>query len=98
MSEGEGSTDRLGMFARLKAGLSRTATQLSSGFGDILMKQRLDADTIRMLEEALIRADLGTALAQEVTADVAKGRYGMEISEKELKRALSQSIAKYLVP
>jgi len=86
------------MFARLKAGLSRTATQLSGGLTDILMKQRLDADTIRTLEDALIRADLGTALAAEVTADVAKGRYDMEVSEKELKQALADSIAKYLIP
>ena len=86
------------MFARLKAGLSRTATQLSGGLTDILMKQRLDADTIRTLEDALIRADLGTALAAEVTADVARGRYDMEVSEKELKQALAESIAKYLIP
>jgi fused signal recognition particle receptor len=86
------------MFARLKAGLSRTATQLSGGLTDILMKQRLDTDTIRTLEDALIRADLGTALAQEVTADVARGRYDMEISEKELKQVLAESIAKYLIP
>jgi fused signal recognition particle receptor len=86
------------MFARLKAGLSRTATQLSGGLTDILMKQRLDDDTIRTLEDALIRADLGTALAKEVTADVANGRYDMEISEKELKQVLAESIAKYLNP
>ena len=86
------------MFARLKAGLSRSATQLSGGLTDILMKQRLDEYTVRTLEDALIRADLGTALAQEVAADVARGRYDMEISEKELKQVLAESIAKYLTP
>ncbi len=98
MSETQGSTGRPGMFARLKAGLSRTATQLSGGLADVLMRQRLDADTIRTLEEALIRADLGTTLAHEVTADVAKGRYDLEISERELKKLLAESIAKYLLP
>jgi fused signal recognition particle receptor len=86
------------MFARLRAGLSRTATQLSGGLSDILMKQRLDAETIRALEEALIRADLGAGLARDVTDDVAQGRYGMEISERELKKNLADSIAKYLTP
>src|SRR5579864_5041699 len=99
MTDTDGSTAaRPGLFSRLKAGLSRTATQLSGGLTDILMKQRLDADTVRTLEDALIRADLGTTLAQEVAADVARGRYDMEISEKELKQVLAQSIAKYLNP
>ena len=98
MTDSDSSTARPGMFARLRSGLSRTATQLSSGLTDILMKQRLDADAIRSLEDALIRADLGTTLAAEVSADVAKGRYDMEISERELKKYLSDSITKYLLP
>ena len=98
MTDSDSSTARPGMFARLRAGLSRTATQLSGGLTDVLMKQRLDADAIRSLEDALIRADLGTALAAEVTADVAKGRYDMEISERELKKHLSDSITRYLLP
>ena len=55
-------------------------------------------DTIRTLEDALIRADLGTGLAREIAADVGKGRYDMEISERELKRVLAESIAKSLLP
>lgn len=98
MSETDSSTARPGMFARLTAGLARTATQLSGGLNDILMKQRLDADTTRTLEDALIRADLGTTLAHEVAADVATGRYDMEISSRELKQVLAQSITKFLQP
>lgn len=98
MSETQSSTGRPGMFARLKAGLSRTATQLSGGLADVLMRQRLDAGTIHSLEEALIRADLGATLAHEVAADVARGRYDSEISERELKNILAESIAKYLLP
>src|SRR5947209_95983 len=98
MSDSDVSTSRPGMFARLKKGLSRTATNLSGGLTDILMKQRLDDDTILKLEDALVRADLGTALAREVAADVAKGRYDMEISERELKRHLADSILKSLLP
>jgi fused signal recognition particle receptor len=98
MSEHDGSTARPGMFARLKAGLARTATQLSGGLNDVLMKMRLDEDTIRTLEDALIRADLGTALAHEVAADVGAKRYDMEISSGELKKVLAESITKFLQP
>lgn len=98
MSDRDSSTPRQGMFARLKAGLARTATQLTGGLNDVLMKMRLDEDTIRTLEDALIRADLGTALAREVAHDVGAKRYDMEISSHELKEVLAESITKFLQP
>jgi fused signal recognition particle receptor len=96
MSQDESSAAKQGMFARLKAGLSRTAQQLSGGLTGVFTKQRLDADTIRDLEDALIRADIGTNLARELAADVAKDRYDTDISETELRMLLSQAIAKVL--
>lgn len=98
MSDRDSSTPGQGMFARLKAGLARTATQLTGGLNDVLMKMRLDEDTLRTLEDALIRADLGTALAHEVAADVGTKRYDMEISAHELKKLLAESITKFLQP
>lgn len=98
MNDRDSSTPGQGMFARLKAGLARTATQLSGGLNDILMKMRLDEDTLRTLEDALIRADLGTALAHEVASDVGTRRHDMEISSHELKKVLAESITKFLQP
>ena len=86
------------MFARLKAGLARTANQLSGGLADILTKERLDADTIRDLEDVLIRADVGTAVARRLAAEVGEGRYNTEISEREIRRFLAEAIAKVLAP
>ena len=87
-----------GMFARLKAGLTRTATVLSSGLTGLLTKQRLDAETIQGLEEALIRADLGAALARRLSAEIAEGRYDAEISEREVREHLATAIARVLQP
>ena len=78
-----------GMFARLKAGLTRTATALSSGLTGLFTKKRLDAETIQALEEALIRADVGADLAQRLAAEVAEGRYDAEISEREMREHLA---------
>jgi len=87
-----------GMFARLKAGLTRTATVLSSGLTGLLTKQRLDAETIEGLEEALIRADLGANLAHRLAAEIAEGRYDAEISEKEIREYLATAITRVLQP
>ena len=84
------------MFARLKAGLARTATQLSGGLTGVFTKERLDAGTVQDLEDALIRADVGTGLAHELAAEVAKDRYDTDITESELRRLLADAIAKVL--
>lgn len=54
MNSSEPSSAKPGMFARLKAGLSRSSASLSSGLGGLFTKKRLDAETIAELEEALI--------------------------------------------
>jgi fused signal recognition particle receptor len=87
-----------GMFARLKAGLTRTATVLSGGLTGLLTKKRLDAETIEALEEALIRADLGTDLARRLAAEIAEGRYDAEISEREIREHLASAIARVMQP
>jgi fused signal recognition particle receptor len=94
----ESSGSRLGIFARLKTGLARTATQLSGGLTGVFTKERLDADTIRDLEDALIRADVGANLAQELAAEVAKDRYDTDITERELRQLLADVIAQVLAP
>ena len=87
-----------GMFARLKAGLTRTATVLSSGLTGLLTKKRLDAETIQTLEEALIRADLGADLAQRLSAEIAQDRYDAEISEAEIREYLASAITRVMQP
>jgi fused signal recognition particle receptor len=96
MTNDEGSAARPGMFARLKAGLARSAAQLTDELGGVFTKKRLDADTVKDLEDALIRADVGTGLAHELAAEVAHGRYDTDIGEHELRRILADAIAKVL--
>jgi len=79
-----------GFFERLKTSLSKT------GLGEILTKKKLDAAAIAELEEALIRADMGTHQARKITAAVAKNRFDAEISEIELRSVLAREIAALL--
>jgi fused signal recognition particle receptor len=85
-----------GMFARLKTGLTRTANALSSGLTGLLTKKRLDAETIEELEEALIRADLGSGLARRLSLEIAEGRYDAEITEREIREHLAGAITRVL--
>jgi fused signal recognition particle receptor len=98
MSNDEGPASRPGMFARLKAGLARTASALSGSLTALFTKKRLDAETVQALEDALIRADLGSKLAHTLAAEVAKDRYDTEISEAEVRGLLAAAVARLLKP
>jgi len=90
-------TEKPGLFARLRTGLARTAASLGGGLG-ALAKRRLDADTLKALEDLLIRADLGAGLAQRIVAELARNRFGREISEAELRVALARELGRVLAP
>ena len=79
-------------FERLKSGLAKS----TAGLSGIFTKKKLDAATVAELEEALIRADMGTAQAKALAAAVAKNRYDAEIEGAELRRLLAAEIAAVL--
>ena len=78
---------------KLRAGLARSAVGLANNLGDIFTRKKLDAETVAALEEALIRADMGTGPAKRLAGLVAKNRYDAEISESELRAILASEIA-----
>jgi fused signal recognition particle receptor len=87
-----------GWLARLRDGLSKSTRKLSDGIGGIFTKRKLDDDTIEELEELLIQADLGPVMASRVTAELARTRFGKEVSPEEVRAALAQEVMKVLGP
>ncbi|HEX3429958.1 MAG TPA: signal recognition particle-docking protein FtsY [Rhizomicrobium sp.] len=89
---------RPGFLSKLRAGLSRSANAFAGNLSGLFTKRKLDAQTVAQLEEALVRADVGTIRAANIAAAVAKGRYDTEISGSELKSILAAQIAAILRP
>jgi fused signal recognition particle receptor len=87
-----------GWLARLKAGLTRSSSQISQGISGIFRKRKLDRATLDELEELLIRADLGPATAAKLTTELARDRFDKEIPEDEIKGALADSVTAILDP
>src|SRR6185437_8115389 len=85
-------------FERLKEGLSRSTAGLSDNIAGIFTKRKLDAESIAELEEALIKADMGIALAAKLSSAVGEGRYGAEISDFDVRQILHREIANVLQP
>jgi fused signal recognition particle receptor len=95
MTGAEGG-DRRSWLDRLRAGLARSSTKLAQDISGILTRRRLDEAAIAELEEALIAADLGAATAAKLAADLARTRFGKEVTEEEVRGALAEDIAAIL--
>ncbi len=83
---------------RLKGGLQRSSQALTSSVTAIFTKRRLDAEALEELEEALIQADLGVAMAAELAERLKKDRFGKDVTDVEVKEALAAYVAETLAP
>jgi fused signal recognition particle receptor len=92
------SDTRQNWWRRLRGGLSRTSTAITTAITDLVSKRRLDASVVEELEELLIRADFGVDVAGRVVAAVGEGRYDKMISPEEVKTILAAEIEKILAP
>ncbi len=91
-------TQEGGWLSRLTRGLAKSTGRITQGLSDVLTKSKLDQDMLDKLEEVLIEADLGPKTAARLVEDFAKGRFGKDVSEQEVKEALAKSIAAILAP
>ena len=78
-----------GWFQRLKSGLGKTSSKLSSGITDLISKRKLDAATLDDLEDLLIQSDLGIATTGRITDAIAKGRFEKGISAGDVRAVLA---------
>ena len=85
-------------FERLKSGLSRSTAGLSDSIAGIVTKRKLDAVSIGELEEALIKADLGPALAARLAQAVSDQGFGLDVSDYDIRETLRAELLKVLRP
>ncbi len=92
----DSGNEKANWWQRLSGGLRRTSSSLSGALSDLVTKRKLDAAMIEELEEALIRADLGVAVASRIAAAVADGRYDKDVSPDDVKTIFAAEIEKVL--
>jgi fused signal recognition particle receptor len=88
----------LGFFSRLKAGLTRSTTKLTTGIADTFTKRKLDDVALEDLEELLIAADLGPSVSARIIGTFRTARFGQDVSASDIRSALADEIAKILAP
>jgi len=87
-----------GWLARLRQGLVKSSSRLSDGIAGIFTKRKLDMIELEELEELLIAADLGPAVAAKLVAGLKRRRFGREIGPEEVRGGLAEEIASILAP
>jgi fused signal recognition particle receptor len=83
---------------RLSGGLSRSSSAIGQGIADIFTKRKLDAAMLDELEDVLIQADLGVAMATRIRDAVGKGRFDKDIEPAEVKNILAREVETVLAP
>ncbi|UDL93182.1 signal recognition particle-docking protein FtsY [Lichenihabitans sp. PAMC28606] len=83
---------------RLTTGLARSSSSITQGIVDIFAKRKLDATMLEDLDDILIRADLGVAMATRITDAVGKGRYDKTIDPDEVRQVLADEVEATLAP
>ena len=73
----------MGLFDRFKKGLARTREKLSTGLRSVLrIGQKIDADTLTRLEDAMLAADIGPATTTKLIEVVRTGWRGGAITRR----------------
>ena len=85
-------------FVELRKGLARSSSALSDNLASALTKRKLDEETLDQLEEVLIKADLGVAVAGRIREIIAKGRYERGLSPDAVRAVLAAEVARVLEP
>ncbi|GEC16515.1 signal recognition particle-docking protein FtsY [Nitrobacter winogradskyi] len=83
---------------RLSGGLKRTSASLGTAVADLVTKRKLDRAMLDDIEDVLLRADLGTAVAERIAEAVGEGRYDKAISADEVKAVVATEVEKVLAP
>ena len=88
----------MGFLSRLKDGLQRSTQKLADGLGAALSRRKLDEAALEEMEELLIGADLGPAVAGRVIRAFRNARFGGDVTYAQVRGALAEEIAGVLQP
>ena len=91
-------TDRPTWRDRLFGGFRKTSDRLSTNLTQAVRTAKLDEATLDEVEDALIASDLGPSAAARIRERLKDKRFGLEITQDELKASVADEIAAILAP
>ena len=89
------STGNKSWWHRLAGGLKRTSSSIGTAISDLVMRGPLTPERVGEIEDELIRADLGVAVAGRIATVMGHGRYH---NLAEVKQVLAAEVEKVMAP
>jgi len=84
----------MSIFDKFKIGFKKSATSLTSGLRDIIIKKEIDDNTLSKIEEFLIQSDVGVTASEEIKNEIS----GEKIDpKKDLINEINLIIKKYII-
>jgi len=89
-----------GLFARLKAGLTRTRSGITDGLADLVLgKKAIDDDVLDEIETLLLTSDVGVEATQQIVTDLTGRIQRKQLNDADaLFAALREDMAAILAP
>lgn len=87
----EASEEKDGLFARLKASLSRTKTNIGSGFSNLLLGKNIDDELYEELETQLLLADVGMNTTNKIIEQLTNDAKRSQLKDGEALSAMLQA-------
>lgn len=79
---------------RLKNGLSKTSNNIVQAF----KHSKLDAAALGDIEDALLMADMGSAVTSQIIKELSQDKFDSQITDKEIRALIAAKIEKILSP
>src|SRR6185436_3471368 len=98
MSDVADTARKGGWLSRLRDGLAKSTKRVTESITGLFTKKKLDQETLNELEDALIQADLGVAVANRLVEKLGSERFGKEVTDEEVRAAFADDIAEILQP
>ena len=87
-----------GWLGKLEAGLTKSSLSLTNSLNELLVKKKLDSQTLDEIEDVLITADLGVETARKISKKLASTRFGKDANPTEVRRVVADEIIEILSP
>jgi len=84
----------MGIFEKFKSGFKKSASALTSGIRDIVVKKEIDDETLNKIEEYLIQSDVGVTASSEIKVIISNSKID---PKKDIAQEINSILMNYIV-
>ncbi len=84
----------MGIFEKFKSGFKKSASALTSGIRDIVVKKEIDDETLNKIEEYLIKSDVGVTASSEIKVIISNSKID---PKKDITQEINSILMNYIV-